>query len=353
MRSVFGITRVLASSRDTNELMRVALEEARQIVGAASASVERWERDLNQLRCLVNVGDLGPSEETFPEDEVYLLADYEQARRTMLTGVPYLHRVDDPAADEDEVALTTALGKRSTAAVPIYVDGRIWGQLWFATDHGEPPFEARDIEMLTGVATLMGGVVVQAENLRAVDRMAFEDPLTGVGNRRLVDDVLARLAGRGEEVAVALVDLDRLKEINDSQGHAAGDAAIQRVADCLTEAVLPWSGATIGRLGSDELCVVLPGGTTARARAVLTEALDALALDDGLTASVGVASATGDWAPRDVLTCADEDLYSAKRRVHAADRRTARARSVAAGPESGTGPRPACWPAAARVADGR
>jgi hypothetical protein len=41
----------------------------------------------------------------------------------------------------------------AAAAVPVYVDGRFWGQLWFATDHGEPPFEARDTETLMAVAT--------------------------------------------------------------------------------------------------------------------------------------------------------------------------------------------------------
>ncbi len=71
----------------------------------------------------------------------------------------------------------------AAAAVPLYVDGRFWGQLWFATDHGEPPFEARDTETLMAVATLMGGVVVQADSLKDVDRMALEDALTGVGPR--------------------------------------------------------------------------------------------------------------------------------------------------------------------------
>lgn len=239
MRSVFGITKVLGAHRQTGELMRMALEEVRRIVGAASASVERWERETNTLRCLVNVGHLAPGEVTFPENEAYALADYSQARRTMLTGLPFFHRVDDPTAEDDATGLLEALGKYSSAAVPIYVDDRVWGQLWFATDHGEPPFEARDTETLMAVATLMGGVVVQAESLQDVDRMAFEDGLTGVGNRRLVDDVLDRLAGRGEPTVVVLVDIDRLKEINDARGHAAGDDAIQQVAATLSASVQP------------------------------------------------------------------------------------------------------------------
>lgn len=349
MRSVFGITKVLSQSRDTRELMRVALEEVRRIVGAASASVERWERDTNQLRCLVNVGSLSPSEETFPDDEVYPLAEFAQARRTMLTGLPYIHRVDDPAVDADAISLLSSLGKYSSAAVPIYVDRRIWGQLWFATDHGEPPFEAGDIEILMAVATLMGGVVVQAENLQRVDRMAFEDSLTRVGNRRVVDDALERLSARGEQAVVALLDLDRLKEINDAEGHASGDAAIQEVADTLSEWVAPFPNATVGRLGGDEFCVVLPGWQLKQARRLIRDALEQLAERGGPSVSMGLAisdavsggasasgsgsgsggagsdAGAGSWAPRDVLAAADEELYRAKRAAHAradrADRR--------------------------------
>jgi diguanylate cyclase (GGDEF)-like protein len=331
MRSVFGITKVLSSSRDTRELMRVALEEARRIVGAASASVERWEREANQLRCLVSVGQLGPNEQMFPENEVYSLADYAQARRTMLTGLPYIHRVDDPTSDPESVDLLIELGKYSSAAVPIYVDRRVWGQLWFATDHGEPHFESRDIETLMAVATLMGGVVVQAENLQRVDRMAFEDALTRVGNRRVVDDVLERLSGRSTQTVVALLDMDRLKEINDFEGHASGDAAIQRVADTLSKGVASWPNATVGRLGGDEFCVVLPGCPALEARRLLAGALARLRAEGGPSVSMGLATTgTGPWVPRDLLAAADEELYRAKRAAHAGHERADRRRGAGA-----------------------
>jgi diguanylate cyclase (GGDEF)-like protein len=327
MRSVFGITKVLSSSRDTRELMHVALEEVRRIVGAASASVERWERESNQLRCLVNVGQLGPTEVMFPEDEVYPLAEFAQARRTMLTGLPYIHRVDDPTSDEDAIAVLIELGKYSSAAVPIYVDRRVWGQLWFSTDHGEPPFEARDTETLMAVATLMGGVVVQAENLQRVDRMAFEDALTGVGNRRKMDDVLEQLSARGEQAVVGLLDMDRLKEINDRQGHASGDAAIQRVADVLVREMALWPRTTVARLGGDEFCLILPGCSGDEAHRLVGEALGRLKDEAGLCVSMGLAvTGAGAWVSRDVLAAADEELYRAKREAHASHDRTNRRR---------------------------
>ncbi len=319
LRSLVGITRVLASSRDTRELMRVALEEVRLIVGAASASLERWERESGQLRCLVNVGQLGPGEEPFPENETYALSEYAQPRRTMLSGLPYMHTVDDAHADPEAIALLRSLEKYSSAAVPVYLEGRMWGQIWLTSDYGEPPFGAADIELLTAVATLMGGVVVQAENLDRVARLAFEDPLTRVGNRRAIDDALDGLAASGRDAALVLLDVDLLKQINDQRGHAHGDQALIRLADALSGEIATWPGGTVGRLGGDEFCVVLPGCARDPARLRVLRALSRLAVGhDPVAVSMGVAEsaevtdAGGRWTPRGLLAAADADLYNAK-----------------------------------------
>jgi len=249
-----------------------------------------------------------------PTDEIYPLAEYAQARRTLLTGLPYLHTVDDVDADVDAVHLLKQLRKYSSAAVPLHLDGRVWGQLWLATDVGDPPFQAADVEMLTAVATLMSVVVAHAESLDRMARLAFEDPLTGVGNRRAVDDGLDRLAASGVATTVLLVDVDGLKQINDTLGHAGGDKALIRVADALSHELPRLSGARVARLGGDEFCVVAPdcGGPRARdwvrsVERLLTERWGGPGL------SAGIATATPPWHPRDLLAVADADLYGAKR----------------------------------------
>jgi diguanylate cyclase (GGDEF)-like protein len=134
----------------------------------------------------------------------------------------------------------------------------------------------------------------------------------------VVDDVLERLSSRGEQAVVALLDLDRLKEINDLEGHASGDAAIRDVADALTESVSAWPRAMVGRLGGDEFCVVLPGCPLAEARRLLTEGLARVRAEGGPSVSIGLALApSGTWAARDLLASADEELYRAKRAAHA------------------------------------
>jgi diguanylate cyclase (GGDEF)-like protein len=319
LRSLVGITRVLASSRDTRELLRVGLEEVRRIVGAASASLERWERESGALRCLVNVGQLGPGEQTLPDDEVYALADYAQARRALLTGLPYVHTVDDADADPDEVELLRSLQKYSSAAVPLYLEGRLWGQLWLTTGLGDPPFASADVEMLTTVTTLMAGVVAQAESLDRMARQAFEDPLTRVGNRRAVDDALDRMSQSGVPASVVLLDVDLLKEINDTLGHAKGDEALIRLADGLSRDLPALPGSSLGRLGGDEFCVVVPECPPEAVRQWIRSVLRQLEANHrGPSVSMGFAAATPPWQPRDLLVAADADLHAAKRRLHAA-----------------------------------
>jgi diguanylate cyclase (GGDEF)-like protein len=311
--ALLGISRVLSSSSDSLELLTAGLEEVRRIVGAASASLERWEREGGIVRTLVNVGQLGPGEEPLPDDEIYPLSESAQARRTLLSGLPYVHTVDDADADVEAVHLLKQLRKYSSAAIPLYLEGRIWGQLWLTTDVGDPPFRAADVERLTAIATLMSVVVAHAESLGHMARLAFEDPLTRVGNRRAVDDGLEQLAASGRTTTVMLIDVDHLKQINDTSGHASGDKALIRVSDALSHELPRLPGASVGRLGGDEFCVLAPDCTTPQAEGWIRSVRDLLLQRwGGPGISAGIATATTAWCPRDMLAAADTDLYRAK-----------------------------------------
>jgi diguanylate cyclase (GGDEF)-like protein len=290
----------------------------RRIVGAASASLERWERDTAQLRCLVNVGQLGPSEVTFPEDEVYPLAEYAQARRTMLTGLPYLHTIDDDDADPEAIELLKSLHKYSSAAVPVYVDGRMWGQVWLATDVSEPPFSHGDLETLMTVATLVSAVVAQADTQDRVSRLAFEDPLTRVGNRRALDRTLSGLAAAMADVTVVLFDVDLLQHINETEGRMRGDEVLIELAEVLSAELVAHPGGSVARVGDDEFVFVHAHCTPEHAQELITNVVGRLATMPGEPGvSAGVASVTGAttrWKPRDLLTAAAADLKAARRR---------------------------------------
>jgi diguanylate cyclase (GGDEF)-like protein/PAS domain S-box-containing protein len=91
---------------------------------------------------------------------------------------------------------------------------------------------------------------------RAADNLARQDPLTGLGNRRVFSETIATMAEAGEVFAVMIVDLDRFKSVNDVHGHEAGDAVLRISAARLNNAA---GEATVMRLGGDEFGVILRG----------------------------------------------------------------------------------------------
>jgi diguanylate cyclase (GGDEF)-like protein len=99
-----------------------------------------------------------------------------------------------------------------------------------------------------------------SRDIAALQSVAFLDPLTGVGNRRALERDLSRELARAirhdRKVAVAAIDLDGLKRINDDHGHAAGDQALRSLARVLSETVRTGDG--VYRVGGDEFVVVLP-----------------------------------------------------------------------------------------------
>ena len=152
--------------------------------------------------------------------------------------------------------------------------------------------------------------------------MAY-DELTGLPGRAILDDrinvALAHAARDGRSVAVILADVDAMKDINDSFGHAVGDAVLRRVARALSRGVR--GGDTVARLGGDEFVVLVDGLDEADTAGQVAERLrDAVcrAPDEPgaealvVTASFGLAIASPDDAPAQLLQRADAAMYRAK-----------------------------------------
>jgi diguanylate cyclase (GGDEF)-like protein len=155
------------------------------------------------------------------------------------------------------------------------------------------------------------------EQLRAeheqVSRSAFTDPLTGVPNRRAFDRELARHAGAGgadSTMAVLVIDLDKLKPLNDRLGHAAGDQTLQAVAAALTGQLRGHD--LLARTGGDEFCALLDGaGIDSVVQIAERMVLAVRALDPAVTVSIGIATGPR-GAVRDTLHRADQAMYAAK-----------------------------------------
>lgn len=150
----------------------------------------------------------------------------------------------------------------------------------------------------------------------AVTYLAHHDPLTGLANRRQLQDYIAA-SGAG---ALLLLDLDRFKHINDTLGHAAGDALLRAVAGRL-RGLLRESDQVV-RLGGDEFCIVQHTRSRQAAASLAQRVIDTLSADyalDGQRASIGVsvgitlhAGHPPGAAPAELLRQADSALYQAK-----------------------------------------
>lgn len=154
----------------------------------------------------------------------------------------------------------------------------------------------------------------------AAERDARIDPLTELLNRRGWDDALSREAARMRRhdrwATLLLIDIDRLKETNDTQGHLAGDLLIRRTSLAIRSAVRDED--VVARMGGDEFAVLVVESDAASVDRVGDRIRRAL-FDVGVAASVGTASVEPGASLDDALARADRDMYAAKqrRRVHA------------------------------------
>ncbi len=318
--ALISVASAVAAAHRLDDVLDVAAEESRLAIGAASLSIERWMPDRGMLRTLVNVGELAAGEEHHPADEIYHLEGDRVLRRVLEEGGTYYCSVDDPDAPAIERDLLLALGKHSSVAVPIRFGGDTWGQIWAARTVDQPPFGERDARFLHAISGQIGSAIGRAEVFSRVSELAQTDGLTGLLNRRAFDEALefALLEARseGHDLSLVLCDVDNLKEINDQDGHEAGDAALRSVARALEQAVAGQDRATIYRIGGDEFCVLLERTNEIRGREIaglLTHRL----LKNGrpvVGVSCGVAALRGGHGrPADLLRAADAAQYAAKR----------------------------------------
>jgi diguanylate cyclase (GGDEF)-like protein len=160
----------------------------------------------------------------------------------------------------------------------------------------------------------------RAEERILLDRLAAlaqHDPLTGLANRSLLHERLEAAVSAEESTLVIAVDIDGFKPVNDSYGHAAGDALLVEIARRLTTCIR--TGDTAARTGGDEFTLVLPGSSAERGRRIAQRILDAIAVPFSLegrnlsvSASIGITVGAPHADPLALLEQADAAMYSAK-----------------------------------------
>ncbi|HWH13936.1 MAG TPA: diguanylate cyclase [Miltoncostaeaceae bacterium] len=247
--------------------------------------------------------------------EVLLEADGALGR-AMRTG--RAARVDDHRRLDDEGARAIAAqGFRGAVAAPVIVNGSVWGFLLVAWTRPDPDAQAE--EVLSLFAELVGLSLANHATAAELDRLARTDPLTGLANRRAFFDRLAgevSLARRHDHpVALAVIDIDFFKRVNDVHGHVAGDRTLIEVSRRLGGAVR--RGEVLARVGGEEFAWLLPRSGLASASAAVERGRERVSgrpipAVGRLTLSAGVTVLADGETPEDLFRRADDALYRAK-----------------------------------------
>lgn len=192
--------------------------------------------------------------------------------------------------------------KRDQTEVPIEISMSLWKD-----------------ERGVGMGAVIRDITDRRERDTRLLRMANQDTLTGLNNRHRFENLLQDVLSEKRAVTVALIDLDGFKDVNDSLGHAVGDALLQAVAVRLPSVLA--ANVSVARFGGDKFAILLPGDRSAHeAMAAIDAALSAFEapFDVGgnvfqLAASIGIALAPQHGADaEELLASADFALYRAK-----------------------------------------
>ena len=318
VESLLAIMRDVHAAAGTEAAAGVLLEHARSLVGAGGAALVLHTAEGRVLRAQVDgrerarrslTGETTPPERTLLEElETSAVIDLSNTRPERRTGL-------------------TGLGLSAAIVVALRGDARVVGLL--AVERSES-FSLRERRLLEAVGAHAGSALESGQTARTLaavtalkERLAHEarhDPLTGLANRSLFSlRVEAALARDDNAPAVMFLDLDDFKGVNDTLGHAAGDALLVTVAERLRASLREDDLAA--RMGGDEFAVLLEHAPTPveaerAAERVLGALLAPLSVEGHVVrvhASIGVALASRGVSTADqLLRNADLAMYAAK-----------------------------------------
>jgi diguanylate cyclase (GGDEF)-like protein/PAS domain S-box-containing protein len=218
-----------------------------------------------------------------------------------------------------------AAGVQSTyLCVPILAQGEALGILHIQVTDQDPNLGEAEMSFTTTFAAQVGLSVANIRLREALRAQSTKDPLTGLYNRRYLQEMLdreIRRAIRSEQALGLMLDLDHFKKFNDTHGHEAGDTVLRETGSFLVRSIR--AEDFVCRYGGEEFVVVLPTAdlraAEARAQRIRAKLRDLVIMHDGqslglITASIGVAALPNHGTnERDLLQVADAALYRAKR----------------------------------------
>lgn len=309
---------VLQSCIGLDEISIPVSQACRKLFPQSSGMAYLMNASRNHVESIASWGEPHAGQPLFAPDDCWSL------RR----GQPFTMRHADCDAIRCKHVGQSGL-ERASLCIPMSAQGELLGMLYleFPEKLGLRDFEELRNDIERRGMLLVERISIAVANLKLREKLSYQsvrDPLTGLFNRRHLEDVLPRDLARAERenrgLAVMMIDVDHFKKFNDTYGHEAGDVALTSVARQIE--MFCRQGDIACRYGGEEFAIVMPQVNEAQATARAQQLCDRLAgleivLRDKLlktvTISVGVAMYPADGTTaRNLIDAADRALYQAK-----------------------------------------
>jgi diguanylate cyclase (GGDEF)-like protein len=321
-RALFGLARALANVTSREEIAERIIAAIPDMVDCDSSTVSLWNPE-RQIMEVAAAAGADPAGDALIRSVPVGRADTPRLDQMLTEMKPQFLDIDE--SDAFLAKRMRAGGMVAAAVVPIAAGGEFLGIVTAAV-RSDPQRLRADHELLPRLSGLSDLASTALQNARLVERIrhqALYDPITGLPNKRLLEDRILHALAEGKRTGVGFslffLDLDRFKNVNDTLGHAVGDQLLQQVATRLTATMREED--TIARLGGDEFAVVIPRVMNSDVAKVVADKLYA-ALQEPfcvgdqrlfITSSIGIAISPSDGdSYESLLKHADIAMYRAK-----------------------------------------
>jgi diguanylate cyclase (GGDEF)-like protein len=347
-RALLGFSGALSRVTTTDATAQLLADTVPTVTGCQHSAVLLWDPEERQLtvrgetegfasqalgfdHIVVTGGDSALSDRTPRGDELPL----SRSPLTVSTATPAVERMIASrtlavidSSTEDPLLRDLLLRGGTTASViaPLFAGDEFLGVVSANFTGDVPGIVVRNRDLHERLSGLADQAVTAFQNVRLLEQIshsAWHDSLTGLPNRRLLEDRVGQELTRGQRVGESsclfFIDLDRFKSVNDSFGHAAGDELIRQVGERLNSTVRHQD--TVARLGGDEFAVLLPGladpvaidQLARRCLELLNTPYQIYQHEVHSSASIGIALAPEDGHTyEELMVLADQAMYRSK-----------------------------------------